>query len=205
MITDPDLTFASKRQVTQWNLTQRRQPLSQHSAPGHSTSPVPAQERAERLVTTEWRLRCRTRLDLRRCARRGQEPWARMVTAGCLAAGGASVSMAPPGWSGRPIWRLGLRPCRPRSMAARCRRPAATGARPSGPALKPLLLFRRACHAAIRAVDAPVTRQRPAHRMALLAFVDALAGVGRHDFRVLVGALRAGQRRLEFDRTHRLP
>ena len=64
------------------------------------------------------------------------------------------------------------------------------------------LLNRRAWHAAVGAVHAAVARFRLQHRVALLAFIEPLAGVRRHSLGLAVPTFRASQCRLQDDRAH---
>lgn len=64
------------------------------------------------------------------------------------------------------------------------------------------LLNRRARHAAVGTVHAAVTRPGLQHPVALLAFVEPLAGIGRHRLGLAVPTGRTSQCRLEDDATH---
>jgi hypothetical protein len=60
-----------------------------------------------------------------------------------------------------------------------------------------LPLNRRTFHRAIGTEHATIARLRPEQRSALLALVEELAGIGRHDFRFRVPATRTGYRRAQ--------
>jgi len=70
----------------------------------------------------------------------------------------------------------------------------ASAGRPAAPAR---VLHRRAFHRAVRAKHATIPRLRPQHRLAALAFVEKLAGIGRHVLALGEAARRAGQHRGE--------
>lgn len=65
----------------------------------------------------------------------------------------------------------------------------------SVPAPLARLLHRWAWHVAVGAKDTAIPRLRPQYPVAAMAFVEILAGIGRHGFFPAVAAGRTGQRR----------
>ncbi len=65
-------------------------------------------------------------------------------------------------------------------------------------------LHRRARHGPVRAEHAAVSRLRTQHGLASLAFVEELAGLGRHDLPLCVTALGTRDHRFEEDFRHTL-
>jgi hypothetical protein len=72
----------------------------------------------------------------------------------------------------------------------------------SAAAAFPFQLYRRAGHGAIGAEHAAVARLWLQQRMAMLALVEPLAGIGRHRLCLDETALGTGQRGLEGDIAH---